>query len=111
LRWTVGTYFVSKNHIQYKTKLLVYQKTKKFSHREKQEICAAAVVTNNHVDTLLIKQISNEYMVVLEVIIGNIKIIVASMYFHINREIEIDLVKIEGNIITCKGSRYSHSSR
>jgi len=37
--------------------------------------------------------------VVLEVIIGDVKIILACMYFDINREIEIDLVKIEAILL------------
>ena len=61
--------------------------------------CAATVVTNNQVDTLLIKQLSDKDIFVVAVIIGNVKIILATMYFDINREIEIDLVKIESNII------------
>jgi molybdopterin converting factor small subunit len=48
---------------------------------------AAIVVTNNQIDALLIKQISDEDVVVLELILGNVKIILASMYFDINREI------------------------
>ena len=38
-------------------------------------------------------------MVVLEVIIGNVKIILASMYLDINRELEIDLLKIEAILL------------
>ena len=73
--------------------------------------CATTVVTNNQVDTLLIKQLSDEDVAVVEVIIGNVKIILATMYYDVNREIEIDLVKIEGNIITCQENWCSHSSR
>jgi hypothetical protein len=65
---------------------------------------AAIVVTNNQIDTLLIKQLSDEGMVDLEVIIGNVKIIFASMYFDINREIENDLLKIEAIILRAKGA-------
>jgi len=43
-------------------------------------------------------------MVVLEVIIGNVKIILASMYFDINPEIEIDLLKIEAILLHAKGA-------
>jgi hypothetical protein len=49
--------------------------------------CAATVVTNNQVYTLLIKQHSDEDITVVEVIIGNVKIILATMYFDVNREI------------------------
>jgi len=41
-------------------------------------------------------------MVVLEVIIGNVKIILASMYFDINREIEINSLKIEAILLHAK---------
>ena len=92
-------YFVSKNITQYKTKLPAYQKTTKLLASGGGRICAATVVTNNQVDTLLIKQLSVEYVFVVAVINGKVKIILATMYFNINREIEIDLVKIEGNII------------
>jgi hypothetical protein len=43
-------------------------------------------------------------MVVLELILGNVKIISASMYFDINREIEIDLLKIEAMLLHAKGA-------
>jgi hypothetical protein len=65
---------------------------------------AAIVVTNNQVDTLLIKQLSEEDIVVLEVIIDNVKIILASMYLDIRQQIETDLLKIEAIIQHAKGA-------
>jgi hypothetical protein len=46
---------------------------------------------------MLIKQLSDEDVVVLEVIIGKKKII-TTMYFDINRQIDIDLIKLEAII-------------
>jgi hypothetical protein len=43
-------------------------------------------------------------MVVLELILGNVKIILASMYFDVNREIESDLLKIEAMLLHAKGA-------
>jgi hypothetical protein len=59
---------------------------------------AAIIVNNTEVDTMLIKQLSDEDAVVLEVITGNKKIIITSMFFDINRQINIDLLKIEAII-------------
>jgi hypothetical protein len=43
-------------------------------------------------------------MVVLRLILGNVKIILASVYFDINREIEIHLLKIEAILLHAKGA-------
>jgi len=77
-------------------KIAGLSKKTNFSQSGEGRNCAATVVTNNQVDTLLIKQLSDEDVAVVEVIIGNVKIILATMYYDVNREIEIDLVKIEG---------------
>jgi len=53
-------------------------------------IRAAIVITNNRLDTLLIKQLSDEDTIVLEVIIDNKIIILATMYSDISQRIEID---------------------
>jgi len=47
-------------------------------HRE------AIVVTNNQIDYLLLRQLSDEDTVVLEALSNKGKIIIASMYFDIN---------------------------
>jgi len=46
---------------------------------------AAIVVNNNHLDTLLIKQLSDKDTVVIEIIYSELKIIIASLYFDITR--------------------------
>jgi len=56
------------------------------------------VVTNNQIDFLILRQLSDEDTVVLEVVIDKAKTIIASMYFDINRQIEGDLNKIEAII-------------
>jgi hypothetical protein len=43
-------------------------------------------------------------MVVLELILGNVKNILASMYFDINQETEIDLLKIKAILLHAKGA-------
>jgi exonuclease III len=49
---------------------------------------AAIVVTNNQIDSILLRQLSDEDTVVLEVVSDKAKTIIASMYFDINRQIE-----------------------
>ena len=56
------------------------------------------MVTNNQIDFLILRQLSDEDTVVLEVVIDKAKTIIASMYFDINRQIEGDLNKIEAII-------------
>jgi len=65
---------------------LAYQKNTNFYIREGRNQ-TAIVVTNNQVDTLLIKQLSDKDTVVLEVIIDNVKIILASMYYDFSLQI------------------------
>jgi len=64
----------------------------------------AAIVTNNQIDFLLLIQLSDEDTVVLEAVSDKGKIIIASMYFDINRHIEYDLNKIEAIIKHAKGA-------
>jgi len=56
------------------------------------------VVTNNQIDSLLLRQLSDEDTVVLEIVSDKTKTIVASMYFDIQRQIEDDLNKVEAII-------------
>jgi hypothetical protein len=56
---------------------------------------AAIVVTNNHIDVLLVKQHSGANAVVAEITVDGVKLILVSMYFDIGRQIEVDLSKIE----------------
>jgi sugar/nucleoside kinase (ribokinase family) len=59
---------------------------------------AAILVNNKRVDTILLKQLSDEDAVIIELIFDNKKAIIASMYFDINQNIDIDLRKIEAII-------------
>jgi len=55
----------------------------------------AIVVTNKHIDVLLLKQHSDTDAIVTEITVYGVKLIMASMYFDIGRPIEEDLSKIE----------------
>ena len=55
----------------------------------------ATVVTNKHIDVLLLKQQSDADAIVAEITVDGVKLIMASMYFDIGRSIEEDLSKIE----------------
>lgn len=65
---------------------------------------AAIAVNNNHLGTILIKQLSDEDTVVLEITFSDLKMIIASLYFDITRHIEIDLRKIEKITQHAKGA-------
>jgi len=54
-----------------------------------------APVNNDQVDTMLIKQLSDEEVVVLEPIIVNTRIIIACMDLDISRLIDFDMMKME----------------
>jgi len=53
------------------------------------------VVTNKHIDVMLIHQLSDADSVSVEIIDGNKKLIATSMYFDRERQIEDDIAKIE----------------
>jgi hypothetical protein len=53
------------------------------------------VVTNKHIDVLLLKQHSDADAVVAEITVDGVKLILASMNFDIGRQIEVDLSKIK----------------
>jgi hypothetical protein len=78
-------YLLFKNHTKYITNLLVYQKKYKIFATGEGRSRAAIVVTNNQMDTLLIKQLSDEDKIVLEVLFDNVKIIYASNYLDITQ--------------------------
>jgi hypothetical protein len=78
--------------MSYITKLLVSKENKIYASGEGRHQ-AAIVVTNNQIHSLLLRQLSDEDTVVLEVVSGKAKTIIASMYFDINRQIEGDLKK------------------
>ena len=65
---------------------------------------AAIVVNNEHLDTILIKQLSDEDTVVLEIIHRGLRMIIASLYFDITRHIDSDLRKIEKIVQHAKGA-------
>jgi hypothetical protein len=52
------------------------------------------LVVNKQIDAVLINQLSEENIVVVEIIKGNLKFIAASIYLDINNEITMDLYKI-----------------
>jgi hypothetical protein len=65
---------------------------------------AAIVITNKIIDSILIRQLSDEDAVVTKVMYNKVKIIIASMYFDINRQREDDLNKIEAIMQHAKGT-------
>jgi hypothetical protein len=89
--------------MSYITKLLVSQENKIYASGERRHR-ADIVVSNNQIDSLLLKQLSDKDTVVLKVVSDKAKTIIASMYFDINRQIEGDLKKIEAIIYHAKGA-------
>jgi len=79
------------------------RKLKIFSAGERKHL-AVIVVNNNHLDTILIKQLSDEDTVVIEIIYNELKIIIASLYFDITRHIDSDLRKIKKIVQHAKGA-------
>jgi len=67
---------------------------------------AAFVVTKSQIDYLLLSQFSDEDTVALETVSDKGKIIIASKYFDINRQIDEELHKIEAIIQQAKGARF-----
>ena len=66
-------------------------------------IRAAIIVTNQHIDAMQINQISNEDAVVLEIIHDNLKAYAGSMYFDIERDINVDLMKLDNFLTYARG--------
>jgi hypothetical protein len=64
---------------------------------------AAIVIKNKHIDTILLTQLSDEDVVVVETRVGKVTLIIVSMYFDINRPIDIDLQKMQTIITHAKG--------
>ena len=65
---------------------------------------AAIVVANNKLDTMLIQQLSDSDAVTVEITIGNLNIILVSMYCDWEKPIEPDLAKMEFAIQHAKGT-------
>jgi len=89
--------------MSYITNYLVFQENKMYACREGKHR-AAIEVTNNQIDSLLLRQLSDEDTVVLEVVSDKAKTIIASMYFDINRQIVDNLNKTEAIIHHAKGA-------
>jgi ribonuclease HI len=64
---------------------------------------AAIVINNKQIDTIKINQLSDEDTVVIEIKFDNATLLIASMYFDINRPIEYDLQKMQAILIHAKG--------
>jgi len=62
------------------------------------------VVTNNQIDSLLLRQLSDEDTVVLEAVSDKAKTIIASKYFDINRQFEHNFNKFEATTQHAKGA-------
>lgn len=56
---------------------------------------AAIIITNKFIDAIMLRQLSDEDMVVLEIIIGSHKFFAASMYMDIKRDIDMDFNKLD----------------
>ena len=65
---------------------------------------AAIAIKNKRLDTVLLTQLSNEDMVVVETRGDKASLILVSMYFDINRAIEIDLHKMQEILTHAKGT-------
>jgi len=67
----------------------------------------AIVVTNNEIDSLLLRQLSDEDTVVLEVLSDKAKTIVASMYFDIKNKLKTTCTKLKQLYNTRKELEFS----
>jgi ribonuclease HI len=80
---------------QIRNKIVGFPRSLKIFTAGAEKHRAAIVVNNTQLDTILIQQLSDEDAVVLEIIHGNTKLITASLYFDITRQIDTDLRKME----------------
>jgi hypothetical protein len=64
---------------------------------------AAILIKNNDIDAILINQLSDEDTVVVEIRVERVTFMIISMYFDINRPIDIDLQKIQAILTQAKG--------
>jgi len=64
---------------------------------------AAIVINCKQIDTIKITQLSDEDTVVLETKVGNATLLIASMYFDVNRPIDYDLQKMQAIIMHANG--------
>jgi len=63
---------------------------------------AAIVINNKHIDAILLKQLSDEDAIVMEIRVGGVTLVVASMYFDITQPIDEDLKKCKQLLHTLK---------
>ena len=70
-----------------------------FGERKKS---VAIVINNKNIDTLLTTQLSDEDVTVMETRAGNARFVIASMYFDIERPIEVELNKMHAIITYAK---------
>jgi len=71
---------------------LEYQIQNLYNCRDKTQ---SSYCGNKHIDVSLLKQHSDADAVVAEITVDGVKLILASMYFDIDRQIEVGLSKIE----------------
>ena len=64
---------------------------------------AAIVITNRGIDAILIKQLSEDDIVVVEITQGNLKFIAARLYLDIKSDLNNDILKIERILQFAKG--------
>jgi len=64
---------------------------------------AAIIVKNKLIDPIILKKLSDEDAVVVEIRMEGATLIIVSMYFDINRPIDIDLQKIQAILTYVKG--------
>jgi hypothetical protein len=70
-----------------------------------EDKCRAVIITtNNKIDAVLTKQLSNSDSVLLELIHNNTRFFAESMYFDITKEIETELDKVEEILEFTKGN-------
>ena len=65
---------------------------------------AAIVITNKMIDSIIIRQLSDEDTFVTEAVYNKVKTIIGSMYFDINRQIEYYLNKVGAVMQHAKGT-------
>jgi len=64
---------------------------------------AAIIIKNKLIDAILLNQLSDDDVVVVEIGVEGATLIIVTMYFNINRPIDIDLQKIQTILTRVKG--------
>ena len=73
-----------------------------FTHGENRKR-AAVLIANNQIDAILINQISNEDAAVVELTLGTLRFYAVSMYLDIERDINVDLAKMDNILSFTRG--------